>query len=275
MATDDSKFEFDMIDFQGRGYHGLRGVSRDEAPPKSWARKPWFGWACAFSRAKAGDFSLLPELVALVDDDIDGRFVSAVSLLVGDAGAGAVFASLLNLLDEYEGYDPSFEAAAAIAWRGRLGDIPKLLSFHRATRHLQDHPSVPKMIARMVDPGGWLPECGEEDIDAYSRAISARVDELATRLGSADVCVWMGEPASVRRAAELIIERAPHPHFPFFLRRRFEANTGIDCSAFYADNHFFQPLTAIAICEEFLDSDAAKSFADGTRYFYGHPLPSP
>jgi hypothetical protein len=57
-----------------------------------------------------------------------------------------------------------------------------------------------------------------------------------------------------------------------FYRRRFEASTGIDCSGFYKDRNF-QPLTAAAILEDFLESPEVARYEEGVRYFFGHRIP--
>ena len=57
-----------------------------------------------------------------------------------------------------------------------------------------------------------------------------------------------------------------------YLRQRFEASTGINCSDFYKQGDF-QPLTAAARLEAWLESGAPDRFEPGERYFFGHKIP--
>jgi hypothetical protein len=271
---DDSKYEFDYLDFQRRGYFGAPSVPQEAPPPRNWKRTPWYGWAFAFGRARKGDFSALPHLLPLLEEDIGGTFEQAVSTLLGDAGFGDLFASLKLIMKQHQGYDLSFDAAEAIADRGRLSDVPLLIEFHRATHRLPDVPSVPNMLSRILHPDGLLPLPEEfESMDEYCGMVEQTWKNLAERFAMTDPYLWLGEPTSVRRMANVIIARAREPYFPFAFRRKFEASTGINCSAFYKADQFFQPLSAAAIAEDFLNSAQADQFVDGVRYFFGHPLP--
>ncbi|HYO52643.1 hypothetical protein [Archangium sp.] len=271
---DDSKYEFDYLDFQRRGYFGAPSVLKDAPPPRNWKRTPWYGWAFAFDRAKKGDFGALPHLLPLLEEDIGGTFEQAVSTLLGDAGFGDMFAGLKKTMKQHEGYDLSFHAAEAIAYRGKLSDVPLLIEFHRATHHLRDVPSVPRMLSRILHPDGLLPRPDAfESMDEYCGMVERTWKELADRFGTTDLYLWLGEPSSVRRMAKVISKRAREPYFPFAFRRKFEASTGINCSAFYKADRSFQPLSAAAIAEGFLNSPQADQFVDGVRYFFGNPLP--
>jgi hypothetical protein len=271
---DDSKYEFDSLDFERRGYFDAPSVPKDAQPPRNWKRTPWYGWAFALSRAKKGDFSALPHLIPLLDEDIGETFDRAVCILLGDAGFGDMFASLKKIMKQREGYDLSFYAADAVADRGKLGDVPLLLELHRATHDFSDVPSVSRMIAHMLSPDGLLPRADDYgNVDEYCEMVEETWKELADHFGTTEVYLWQGEPTSVRRMAKSIIKKAKEPHFSSALRRKFEASTGINCSDFYKGGQFFQPLSAAAIAEDFLSSPHADQFVDGVRYFFGHPLP--
>lgn len=272
---DDSKYEFDCLDFQRRGYFGARSVPPDAPPPRNWKRTPWYGWTFAFERAKKGDFGALPLLLPLLEEELGGTFEQSVSFLLGDAGSGDTFATLKEIMGRHEGYDLSFYAASAIANRGKLGDVPLLIEFHRATHDLPDVPSVPEMLSDILHPDGLLPLPNEfGSLDEYCGMVERCWKELADRFGTTELCFWLGEPTSVRRMAKVIIAKAREPYFPFPYRRKFEASTGINCSAFYKADRTFQPLSARAIAEDFLKSPRAAAFVDGTRYFFGNPLPA-
>ena len=130
------------------------------------------------------------------------------------------------------------------------------------------------MLSTILDPDGLLPLPDEfESIDGYCGMVDRTWKELADRFGTTDLYIWLGEPTSVRRMAKVIIAKAREPYFSFEIRHKFEASTGINCSAFYKADQSFQPLSAAAIAEDFLNSPRAAQFVDGMRYFFGHPLP--
>jgi hypothetical protein len=108
--------------------------------------------------------------------------------------------------------------------------------------------------------------------DRYRAAVLARRDELAEALGSERALVFHGELLSVTRVAARLLEAARRPAFRTLYRRRFEAMTGIDCSPFYVRRQF-QPLTAAALVEGFLEGPRAAEFRPGARYFFGHRIP--
>ncbi|WP_163866641.1 hypothetical protein [Myxococcus eversor] len=55
------------------------------------------------------------------------------------------------------------------------------------------------------------------------------------------------------------------------LREKFEATTGLDCSAFFRAGNFVQG-EAIHMMEKFLASPKANDFKPGARYFFAHPV---
>jgi len=52
-----------------------------------------------------------------------------------------------------------------------------------------------------------------------------------------------------------------------------EAATGIDCAPMFNEMGNLNRLAAIAILDEFLDTDPGARFLPGRRYFFGHPIP--
>ncbi|QRK11042.1 hypothetical protein JQX13_13790 [Archangium violaceum] len=116
----------------------------------------------------------------------------------------------------------------------------------------------------------------EDALIAYEDRVLERYEELKRKFGTDQVILLHGERFSVVSVARRLLrslngsdfERAKRP----FYRRRFEASTGIDCSPFYKDGEF-QPLTAAAILEDFLESPEAARYEEGVRYFFGHRIP--
>ena len=95
---------------------------------------------------------------------------------------------------------------------------------------------------------------------------------LVNNLGGADTLVFQGEQFGVIKFTRFLLDRIRRPYFRSVLRHKFEALTGVDCTAFYK-NGIFQPLSAAAVIEEFLDSPAAGAYEPGVRYFFGHRIP--
>lgn len=272
---DDRKYKITSLNFEAEGYFSAPSIAADALPPQDWVRSPWYGWAYACARARQGDFSSLRNLVEPFKSDLDGVFERNVQVLLGDAGSNAELALLVPLARAYEhDYELSLKATRAIATRGRLKDVPLILELYGYLHGLDDTPSIPYALSMLLDKQDELPLPDEfNSIDQYCAMVERHYLELADRLGTTDVYVWMGEPVSVIRMAKTILAHATQPHFSLDLRHRFEASTGIDCRRFYKQNHFFQPLTATTIVEDFLHSPSAGRYIEGVRYFFGHRVP--
>lgn len=59
----------------------------------------------------------------------------------------------------------------------------------------------------------------------------------------------------------------------FRARLVLEAATGINCTPMFNEIGNLNRLAAIAILDEFLDTDPSARFHPGQRYFFGHPIP--
>ncbi|NVB40421.1 hypothetical protein G6O69_21455 [Pseudenhygromyxa sp. WMMC2535] len=73
----------------------------------------------------------------------------------------------------------------------------------------------------------------------------------------------------------IALSTAKYKYLPSWVRRRFEAATGIDCRAMFDPKvkGRWRPLQAAAIAERFLASPEAERYEDGVRYFFGHRIP--
>jgi hypothetical protein len=107
---------------------------------------------------------------------------------------------------------------------------------------------------------------------AFRAAVMNHYSKLVDQFGSEDVIIFEGKRFGVRALAERALELVRLPYFRPYLRQKFEAATGIDCSGFYKDEQL-QPLTAAAILEDFLASPEAAQYQEGVRYFFGHRIP--
>jgi hypothetical protein len=101
---------------------------------------------------------------------------------------------------------------------------------------------------------------------------------LKKDLGQEASPVWNGQLFSVKelaaRTRSLIQHASPEQlrSVPFTtIRHKLEASTGIDCTSFFEKGQF-QPLAALSILEEFLESGTAAKYLPGVRYFFGHAV---
>ncbi len=123
-----------------------------------------------------------------------------------------------------------------------------------------------------TEPGPIADDAQFFNIAGYQAIVLKRHAELLEKLGSDQVIVFRGEIFCVERLAKLMLNSFSSGQFESVLRRKFEANTGIDCTAFYVDGEL-QPLAAATILEAFLDGSDLGRYQEGQRYFFGHPLP--
>ncbi|PRP98564.1 HEAT repeat domain-containing protein [Enhygromyxa salina] len=276
MSPHDKKYEFDGFKWEGNGYFGCRRPPAGATFPQNPRKQPWYALAVALEQAKHGNLTNVPRLLEVADKEIDGVLDHACAQILGDAGPTACYPELIEVMRLNENYEFTFSICDALSKRGRLGDIPLLLDAFEANQENGDAEIIPIDIADMLDPGDYsIPiapdECG--GMTRYREVIERTWRDLAERLGSEDALVLRGGLLDVRSLAKLMHHYAKKPvYFPIDLRRKFEAMTGIDCTAFY-ENRGFCPLPAMAIVEDFLDSPQVENFQPGVRYFFGHRVP--
>lgn len=268
------------LNWEGRGYFGV-----PHQPARAFPVRPLEDatatWMSAFQHARQGNFRYVGEVARLIGHEREELLYDLCADLLGDAGLSAVFADLLAFLalDDLN-TDLTYAWCQAIAARGRLGDIPALLDAYEANISdiNDDNEIVPIYIASVIEPAEVSPLYNTENfsnVGQYRASVADRCQALAQRFGGDDVLLWRGEPTSVRRMARHLLEAAGPRKLvlPHRTRHRFEASTGIDCTAMFDRRGNFKALAAAAIAEAFLDSPAAEKYVDGVRYFFGHALP--
>lgn len=246
---------------------------------------PWIVLAAVLERAKVGDFSGVTQVEA-VFGSTQNPFVAAACLqLLGDIGTQDAVRFLLSLM----GDDSSVvvrEACQAAHHVGYLWLAPFML---RAWDHIDSHDErdlITLILSGMLEEGrGPIGEAqpfgSESSVEEHHQRVLTRLDQLRTRFGTENVPVWRGKVFSVgglaRDMHQLLLEgqKTGRPLTGTFLdlREKFEASTGINCSAFY-EGRRFQPLATRALLEEFLGSDEGAKFEEGVRYFFGNPISS-
>ena len=128
----------------------------------------------------------------------------------------------------------------------------------------------------LEDAPGEIDEAKEDDA-AYRALVMSRFEDLRDQLGTDEVAVTCGRPVEVdavaRRLRNLILKEPDLSGEAMYTRMLLEAFTGLDCRAFYKGDRF-QPLSAVAVLEEFLDHADLSGYRPGVRYFFGHPVPA-
>lgn len=273
-----------IVNWEGRGYFAYPDVidmQRDGNRPSRPKAALYPQWIETLRRAKLGDFSHIPALVAMVSSDTDPISLSLCKALLGDAGAtttiDAIALKLANGEPNTASGEPDFEVtlvwSSILSRRGKLADMPHILAAYARFAEIRDADILPCYLCDCLETSALLSAPEDFDsLDSYRAAVTARCAELSDRFGTDQVLLHEGEPLSVTGLAERILRRLREPYFPYDLRRRFECATGIDCSSFY-ENGFFKPMQAAALIQDFLESPQSRQFEDGVRYFFGHRIP--
>jgi hypothetical protein len=262
-------------DWENTGYFGAPQSFDDVSLSPDARRDQWRVWLAAFARAREGDFSLVAPLLDVLMQSVPSTLAMACSDLIGDAGPPACFSRIVNEIGVAQSFEMVDELTSALHLRGMLSDVRLLLDAYERYHENKDADILPVRISDLIESDdGLLSEPAEfTDMSAYRSAVISRCTELEDRFGTDRVIVFHGDRFGAARLAQYMLERVRMPYASSYLRHKFEAATGIDCTAFYKDKTL-QPLAASAILEQFLESPAAETFETGVRYFFGHRIPA-
>jgi hypothetical protein len=194
--------------------------------------------------------------------------------LIGDAGPSSIFAPIEHRARHGPTVRQAIAACGCLWQRGRLSDALVMLDCYERVMGAEGSVMLPSLLSDMLDDDEG--EIGRprnvDELERYREQVIARVDVLEGRLGSSQAFVLRGELFSVVRLARLTLnEVKARPNPSILWRARFEASTGLDCTAFYRERTS-QPLAAAAIVEEFLEGPESSQYEDGVRYFFGHRI---
>jgi hypothetical protein len=261
----------------GRCYFGIPAPPKGVAFPARPRSNPVLAWKVALDEARRGKFDNLPRLLEAYDyEGEDPELNDLIAILLGDAGPGACFPPLIRELEtptEPADYELALDFSEAVAIRGRLADVPLLLTVFERYATIRDADIIPVQIAELLwGPASSLEPSDLPSLEDYRAGVIAAYQDLATRLGDDRAYVFRGERFSVVRLAEIIRDELHEPYFDEELRRKFEACTGINCSVFYRREEL-QPLAAEALIENFLEGPEAERYDAGVRYFFRHRIP--
>jgi hypothetical protein len=287
------------------------GYALAEPPPTNLlsaealsSSSPWVVLAAVLERAKRGDHGAIPRLRSCFDAGSDEGPERACLHLIGDAGREVDLPILREWLEQGPDRLRAFAAGAA-AMSGRLWLVPSMLeawkraesrephtTIGRAISTLMEEQSGPisqnadlynlsaEAIARLKNPAMQTMaerRAAEDPVTEFETLVEARYEELRGQFGDQAV-LWRGQPFSVSRLVGSMYDLVRNPEVGPLqglfipMRHRFEAATGIDCSECFA-NGVLQPLSAAAVLETFLESEASTRYEEGVRYFWGHRIP--
>jgi hypothetical protein len=269
-------FDFDGVRFSRDGYSVFPDYVPDPKRRVDSYSSPWEFWVAALARARRGDFSFVPPLLEVYNASEDPVLDRQCVSLLGDAGPAATVKqirdSIPTALQHTDEYDPQFAADMAHVLFAdlRLGNIPLLLSIYQDGIQFDETAIIVLYMESVLGEVALDGESGALQSD--SQLVLDRVAALRQEYGTDEVRLWYGKPYSVPKFARLFLSTIDTISAPIMWRELFEAATGVDCRPFF-NNDDFQPLTAAAMIEEFLDTAAADEFEEGVRYFFRHRIP--
>lgn len=234
-----------------------------------------------FARARQGQFAALGDLVDMYPrlKGPDTRVFA--SNLLGDAGTDEQLESADAFVHETI-FDPSSVCGLchSLGLWGRLSAVEAILRAYDRLFPAQPAEGLPAYLSTMLESefgaaADYPREDSLEAFVAYEKGVRALYENRLKELGGPKAYALFGGLFSVRRLAERYLELLGDSRYELmmqpYLRQRFEACTGIDCSDFYEKSEF-RPLTAAARLEAWLESDAPDRFEPGERYFFGHRI---
>lgn len=274
-----SRFYWVPTHWDDRGYFATAAPADDPLLQKTGDVPFWLETQELLAQAKAGDFGRLERLLDIHQATLRAHLLPWVcAQILGDAGTPSCFSRMIRELDDSVDPDVAGDFCHAFEAWGSLSSIPAIIQAYDRGFGAELLKTVPLILSTLLEPEwGPLSKFPTEDaLIEYEDRVLERYDALKQKFGTDQVILLHGERFSVVSVARRMLrgldgggsERAMRP----FYRRRFEASTGIDCSGFYKDGEF-QPLTAAAILEDFLESPEAARYEEGVRYFFGHRIP--
>ncbi|OJH33681.1 hypothetical protein BON30_47440 [Cystobacter ferrugineus] len=230
------------------------------------------------SQVRGGDFSRIDRLLGIYDETSSDLLRWSCVQIIGDAGTTSCFKRVAQELDDALDPDKAGKFCNAFEAWGSLSAVPALLQSYERYFGFQDIEGLPLKLSTLLEMewGPLMERPTEDGLLVYEDRVMEWYEMLKQKFGTEKVILLHGERFGVVSLARRMLRCLGDSYFektmqPFY-RRRFEASTGIDCSGFYKDRNF-QPLTAAAILEGFLESPEAARYEEGVRYFFGHRIP--
>lgn len=276
-------FSWGMLD-----YHYSESVPNDLLAPSSLeSSNPWIVLGATLEHAKNGNHTPISALENLIHIEHPSSLLTRATLdLIGTAGTQNDLEILRSTMLHSEDYLAK-EACRAACCAGCLSLVPSMLAAWGRMGSYSDRESISLRLSQLLEewdgPIGSMRSSSDAEepfSDAeYATVVQGRMQELRAKQVSEHVPVILGKLFGVATLAQYMYKLTQSGteikilrSMFYFLRHKFDASTGINCSGFFKDGEF-QPLCATAILEEFLNDGAAEGYEEGVRYFFGHRIP--
>lgn len=265
---------FKELDWRGSGYFGfpIHRNQVDFVSDEDAAR--WTEFEAVLEAAKLGRSSEILRLPELYDDEGSWVVRRAYCELMADAGNRKLFEKIIPAVRTV--IDPTYAVhwGRALCEWGNLSVVPDVLAALRNLAGFDDAEDLAFALAKMLDSdqGSEFAGVRFSDIEGFLPIAETRYRKLTDLFGTDDLILLKGERFSVARLAVLTLDSLNILTFDPFMRRKFEANTGIDCTGFFDGNGTLNPVKAATIVADFLDSDSVHDFVPNQRYFFGHAI---
>jgi len=274
----ESNFYAEALNWKGHGYFVSPVSSTDPRLKNNPDAALWLEVQAVLEDSRSGEFSKSVSLLKIHDQTQSGLLKWVCAQLLGDAGTTPCFTLMIQDLEESLDPDKAVAFCNALGAWGGLSAVPAIVQSYERHFGFQDVEALPFYLSTMLEMewGPLAEKSAWENPDTYVGLAMARYEVLKQKFGTDQVILLHGERFGVVWLARRMLRSLGDSSFekvmqPFY-RRRLEASTGIDCSGFYKDRNF-QPLTAAAILEDFLESPEAARYEEGVRYFFGHRIP--
>ncbi|GJL49599.1 MAG: hypothetical protein NPIRA01_08260 [Nitrospirales bacterium] len=272
-------FYADHLDWTSYGYSFIPILANDPELSMDPNSSAWIRLEEIVNRSKLGNFTELNQVIAMYYTSQLGWVLKRTCIeVLGDISTTSIFHRMMADLKGYFDPDKAIDFCSAFRAWGSLSAVPTIAFQYHKFKGFDDFKVVPLFLSSLLE-SEWGPISnapGADDIDEYYDIVMMRYNELKKRFGTDQVIVFNGKLFGVIPLANLALTRlsdSPFDRtFQRFFRRRFEASTGINCTALFADG-IFQGLKAAEMIERFLGSSEAARYEDGVRYFFGHRIP--
>ena len=282
---------FERPAFLGKGvfqWNALGYTYATEPPPELFDGRalsnanPWIVMAAVLERLKAGDFSQAGVLTQCLRKADSWVLAQSCAELLGDAAPAAAIHYSLDAFkrDLFEDDDIRYQInfAYTLYNSALLWAIPLMLKIYTRIHDYEEAAIIPILLSDLLEkapgPVARVEQCS--NIEEYRSVVIGAYEDLLSETGSDGVAVVKAELADVGKTAASLHKGLRSSDVSVLSvrseRHRFEASTGIDCSAFFRSG-ILQPLAATAIVEEFLEGPEIDGYQAGVRYFHGRRIP--
>lgn len=239
---------------------------------------PWYVLAAVFERAKHGDHGNTDRLLYFLRLSNEASLTDKLSAALGVTAPRSRLRMLRLLLGEKDSSPTVLFGSlySSLVSAYELWVVPELLEVYLSDR-VDEFSVVSSSLSEILeDAPGQIAEAKDDD-RVYRALVMSRFEELRDQLGTDEVAITRGRPVEVdevaRRLRQIFLQERSMTAEAMYTRMLLEAFTGLDCRAFYKGDRF-QPLSAVAVLENFLDHADLSGYRPGVRYFFGHPVPA-